>query len=112
MQIAQSLYFLNPKFQASSHLLWLHSPVCVGPGQKTRRPVFSERGSCGFQTTSVSNGVYIYQCLKLKRAKNKKENYSDKLHTTLYTCLAQQKFNTDKDKIMFEVMIYRYKISA
>ena len=22
-------YFLNPKFQASSHLLWLHSPVCV-----------------------------------------------------------------------------------
>ena len=29
-QIVQSLYFLNPKFQDSSHLLWLHSPVCVG----------------------------------------------------------------------------------
>ena len=30
---------LLPKFeisQASSHLLWLYSPVCVGPGQKTR----------------------------------------------------------------------------
>ena len=26
-----SLYYLNPKFQASSHLLWLYSPVCVGP---------------------------------------------------------------------------------
>ena len=26
---------LNPKFQPSSHLLWLYSPVCVGPGQKT-----------------------------------------------------------------------------
>ena len=24
----------NPKFQASSHLLWQYSPVCVGPGQK------------------------------------------------------------------------------
>ena len=24
-----SLYFLNPKFQASSYLLWLYSPVCV-----------------------------------------------------------------------------------
>ena len=38
-RIVQSLYFLNPKFQASSHLLWLYSPVCVGPGRKPRRPV-------------------------------------------------------------------------
>ena len=30
----QSLYLLNPKFQASSYLLWLYSPVCVRPGQK------------------------------------------------------------------------------
>ena len=33
------------KFQASSHLLWLYRPVCIGPGRKPRRPVFSERGS-------------------------------------------------------------------
>ena len=46
--IEQSLFFLNPKFQASSHLLWLHSPVCVGPGRKPLRPVFSERGSNHF----------------------------------------------------------------
>ena len=44
-RIVQSLYFLNPKFQASSHLLWLYSLVCIGPGRKPRRPVFSERGS-------------------------------------------------------------------
>ena len=25
--IAQFLYFLDPKFQASSHILWLYSPV-------------------------------------------------------------------------------------
>ena len=25
----QSLYFLNPKFQASSYLLWLYSLICV-----------------------------------------------------------------------------------
>ena len=24
--------------------MWLYSPVCVGPGRKPRRPVFSERG--------------------------------------------------------------------
>ena len=44
-QIVQFLYFLNPKFQASSHLLWLNSADCVGPGRKPRRPVFSQRGS-------------------------------------------------------------------
>ena len=43
--IVQSLYFLNTKFQASSHLLWLYSLVCVGTGRKPRRPVFSQRGS-------------------------------------------------------------------
>ena len=43
--IVQFLYFLNPKFQASNHLMWLYSLVCVGPGWKPRRPVFSQRGS-------------------------------------------------------------------
>ena len=33
--------FLNLKFQASSHLLWQYSLVCVGPGQKPCRHVFS-----------------------------------------------------------------------
>ena len=36
-QIVQSLSYLNPKFQASSHLLWLYSPVCVGLGRKPRK---------------------------------------------------------------------------
>ena len=39
---------LLPKFEISSlysHLLWLYSPVCVGPGQNPRKPVFSQRGS-------------------------------------------------------------------
>ena len=45
--IVQSLYLLKPKFQASSYLLWLYNLVCVGPGRKPRRPVFSERGSYG-----------------------------------------------------------------
>ena len=43
-RIVQSL-FLNPKFQASSHLLCLYSPVCVGPGQKPKLLVFSCTGS-------------------------------------------------------------------
>ena len=33
-RIVQSLYFLNVKFQASCHLLWLYSLVCIGPGRK------------------------------------------------------------------------------
>ena len=35
-RIVQSLYFLYPKFRASSHLVWLYSPVCLGPGRKPR----------------------------------------------------------------------------
>ena len=40
-RLEQFIYFLNSKFQASSHLLWLNRPVYVGPGRKPRRPVFS-----------------------------------------------------------------------
>ena len=36
-----SIYLLNPKFQVSNHFLWLYSSVCVEPGQKPRRQVFS-----------------------------------------------------------------------
>ena len=32
--IEQSLYSLNPKFQACSHLLWSYSPACFGPCRK------------------------------------------------------------------------------
>ena len=42
-RIVQFLYFLNLKFQVS-HLLWLYSRICVGPGRKSRRLVFSQRG--------------------------------------------------------------------
>ena len=44
-RIVQFLFFLNPKLQASDHLLRLYRPVCVGPGRKPRRHVFSRRGS-------------------------------------------------------------------
>ena len=44
-RIVQFLFFLNPKFQVSSHLLCLYRLVCVRPGRKPRRPVFSHRGS-------------------------------------------------------------------
>ena len=55
--IVQSLFFLNLKFQVPSYLLWLYSPVCVRPGRKPRRPVFSRLGSykkwCLFPLTSM-----------------------------------------------------------
>ena len=63
-RIVQSLYFLNTKFNASRHFLWLYSLVCVGPGRKPRRPVFSERGS---YVTVVKTSVYcigvLSECL-------------------------------------------------
>ena len=68
LRIIQFLFYLNPKFQASSSFLSLYRPVCVGPGRKPRRPVFSRRGSfilglglvvfqlwriCGFQIFDI-----------------------------------------------------------
>ena len=39
-----SAIHLLPKSKIS-HLLWLYSPVCVGPGWKRQRQVFLRRGS-------------------------------------------------------------------
>ena len=57
IRVEQSLYYLNPKFQAPGHLLWLYSPVCVGPDRKLRRPVFSQRGSNNFQMAMTETGA-------------------------------------------------------
>ena len=43
--IVQSLYFLNPKSEACSHLLSLYSQVCVEHDRKPRRQVYSCRSS-------------------------------------------------------------------
>ena len=51
-QIVQFLIFLNLKFQASSLLLCLYRSVCVRPGRKPQRPVFSR---------SVSNETHVGQ---------------------------------------------------
>ena len=56
--ILQSLYFLNPKFQAAIHLLGLYILVCVGPGRKPRRPVFSQRGSYGIFSEKRTVGIF------------------------------------------------------
>ena len=55
-RIVQFLFFLNPKFQASSHLLCLYSTVCIRPGWIPRRPVFSRHGSIEIQTLNY----YVY----------------------------------------------------
>ena len=44
-RIVQFLFFLNSKFQASNNPLCLYRAVCVGPGRKPRRPVFSRHSS-------------------------------------------------------------------
>ena len=65
IQIVQSLYYLNPKFQASGYLLWLYSLVCVRSGRTPRRPVFSQRGSycscCCWESSSVNNKLMSSQ---------------------------------------------------
>ena len=65
-EIEQFLYFLNLKFEAFTYLLWLYSLVCVGPGAKSRRQVFWQRGSNSFffMTNWVQWLGSIYSCQK------------------------------------------------
>ena len=61
-RIVQFLYVLNPKFQASYHLLLLYRPVCVRPSRKPQRPVFSQRGSNEPYHEKTSNlQIWIYK---------------------------------------------------
>ena len=60
------LFFLNPKFQDSSLLLKLCSPVCVAPDRKPRRPVFSQRGSIiRVPTFFKGTSLTVCNCLEL-----------------------------------------------
>ena len=67
IRIVQSLYYLNSKFQASSHLLWLYSPVCVGPGRIPRRPVFS----VGYIQMSCTSSVLDKNTCKVSKGLGK-----------------------------------------
>ena len=49
-----SFYFLEPKFQASCHLLWLYSPVCVGETPKTGFLMSAHMSVCVEALTSQS----------------------------------------------------------
>ena len=60
-QIVHFLFLLNPKFQASMLLLGLYMSVCVRPGRKPRRPVFSRRGS--ILICILRNYLVISHCL-------------------------------------------------
>ena len=42
IKIVQSLFFLIPKFQASTYLLGLYSLVCFRPGLKPRKQIFCD----------------------------------------------------------------------
>ena len=62
IRIVQFLFYLKPKFNSCSHLLWLYSPVCVGPGRRPRKPVFSQRGS-NINEKYVMPGKYKLQLM-------------------------------------------------
>ena len=92
IRIVQSLYFLKTKFHDSNHLLWLYSPVCVRPGQKPRRPAFSERGSfqeCGIiklQQTCNENLMSSLFVLHYGNGIQQRLQYTYRLASTMSLC--------------------------
>ena len=62
-----STIHLLSKFQASSHLVWSCSLVCVGPGRKPRRPVFSQRGSYMYvNLVEEAMASFVVVCCKIR----------------------------------------------
>ena len=63
----QSLYFPYTQFQTTIHLLWLYILACVQPGQKPRKPVFSQRGSYSIprKTNSAKTAICTTTCYKV-----------------------------------------------
>ena len=58
--IVQFLFFLNPKFQASSDLLSLHSPVCVGTGRNPEDRFSHNKAHICMITTHSVNRMFSY----------------------------------------------------
>ena len=69
-RIVKSLFFLNPKFQASSYLLLLYRPVCVRHGRKCRRPVFSQPGSFITGKVTLHKTSGCHDCATTVHCKN------------------------------------------
>ena len=65
-QIVQSLYLLNPKFQASSNLLWLYSPICVAEDTFSHfAPHIISAHTLDPHLYTAAHVVSIWRCLKL-----------------------------------------------
>ena len=65
--IVQFLFYLNPKFQASSSFLCLYRPVCVGPVRKPHCWFSHEVAHCslhGFQHIDGIMSVYGNQIMQ------------------------------------------------
>ena len=80
--IMWSLSYLNLEFQASSRLLWLYSPVSVGPGRKPRRQVFSRLLSSTQRT--IKELICLHGCPLLSEHSVFYENHPIKNETFLY----------------------------
>ena len=52
--------FLNPTFQASSCLLWLYSPICVGPHPKPQTRFSHDKAHISSNTLVISSTVFVY----------------------------------------------------
>ena len=58
-QLVEFLFYLNPKFQASSLLLCLYRQICVGPGWKYRILVVSCKDSFLARLHEVHRAIVV-----------------------------------------------------
>ena len=85
-KIVQTLYFLNMKFQASSHLLWLYNLVCMDlVGKPEGRFSHVAAHTICFRGTNYQIGIRVIcrHVLSLKTKKNRKNLSHRSIHIQL-----------------------------
>ena len=84
-RILQFLYFLNPKFQASSSFLCLYRPVCVGPVRKPHCWFSHEVAHIPPMRAAVCSLVTrLSVCRYCRNADRKANLWRENLHWSLY----------------------------
>ena len=95
--IVLSLFYHNPKFKVSNHLLWLHSLICVGPVWKPR--------------SSVPKTGFLMSQLKIQHVKlfllffvtqtDKNHISNDQINCYLKTDRSPTAYNINKMEILY-----------
>ena len=108
--IVQSLFFLNQKFQACSHLLWPYSWVCVRPHQKPRGRFFSNVAHITVTADINQTSNRTQRLIKVNLSGIPMADLSSSLETSVASSSSRSSAtSSSSDGRVFRFLLYIYK---